>query len=59
MTEGIDLPPRLTAQPEEVARAISTTVARQRDVIYVRPIWQLVIIVIRSIPERLFKRTRI
>ena len=59
MTEGMDLPARLTAQPEEVARAIVRAVARRRDVIYVRPIWRLVMAVIRSIPERLFKEMKI
>ena len=59
MTEGMDLPPRLTAQPDEVAQAISTAVARERDVIYVRPVWRIVMMVIRFMPERIFKRTRI
>jgi hypothetical protein len=59
MTEGMDLPARLTAQPEEVARAISDAVARGRDVVYTRPVWRLVMMVIRGLPERVFKRTRI
>ncbi len=59
MTEGMDLPPRLTAQPEEVAEAILAAVARGRDVVYVRPVWRLVMMVIRGLPERVFKRTKI
>lgn len=59
MTEGMDLPPRLTAQPEEVAEAVFRAVARRRDVIYVRPVWRLVMAVIRALPEWLFKRTRL
>ena len=55
----LDLPPRLTAQPDEVARAISDAVARGRDVVYVRPVWRLVMAIIRGLPERAFKRTRI
>jgi len=59
MTEGMDLPARLTARPEEVAEAIVRAVARRRDVIYVRPVWRLVMAIIRNIPERLFKRMKI
>jgi hypothetical protein len=59
MTEGMDLPARLTAQPDEVAGAILRAVECRRDVIYVRPIWRLVMAVIRNIPERVFKRLKI
>lgn len=59
MTEGMDPPARLTAQPEEVAAAIEQAVRKQRGVIYVRPIWQLVMLVIRNIPERIFKEMKI
>ena len=59
MTEGMDLPQRLTAQPEEVADAIARAVERNKDVIYVRPIWWLVMLIIRNIPERVFKRMKL
>ena len=55
LTDGMDPPARLTARPEEVAAAIEQAVRKQRDVIYVRPIWQLVMLMIRNIPERIFK----
>ena len=56
MTAGKDLPPRLTAQPAEVARAIVSAHKKGRDVIYVKPVWRIVMLVIRTIPERVFKR---
>jgi len=59
MTAGMPLNPRLTAQPEEVARAISRAIARRRDVIYVRPVWRLIMAIIRALPEPVFKRTRL
>ena len=59
MTEGMDLPARLTAQPNEVADAIARAVERKRDVIYARPIWRLVMLIIRNIPELVFKRMKI
>jgi decaprenylphospho-beta-D-erythro-pentofuranosid-2-ulose 2-reductase len=32
---------------------------KPRDVIYVGPIWQLVMMVIRAMPEKIFKRLRL
>lgn len=59
MTEGMDLPARLTAQPGEVADAIARAVTGKKDVIYVRPVWRLIMMIIRTIPERVFKGMRI
>lgn len=59
MTDGMDLPTRLTAEPEEVATAILKAVEKQRNVIYVRRIWWLIMLIIRAIPERIFKGTSI
>jgi hypothetical protein len=42
-----------------VARAIVVAVEKGRDVIYTRPIWRLIMTVIRAIPERIFKGMRI
>ncbi|MQW86419.1 SDR family oxidoreductase [Sinorhizobium saheli] len=58
MTEGINLPARLTAQPSEVAEGIVVAVKRKKDVIYVRPVWRLIMLIIRLIPEGLFKGIR-
>lgn len=59
MTEGMDLPARLTAQPGEVADAIAKAIERKKGVIYVRGIWRLIMLIIRNIPERFFKRMTI
>jgi len=59
MTEGMDLPTKLTAEPSEVADAIARAVERKKDVIYVRPIWRLIMLIIRNIPERMFKGMKI
>ena len=55
MTEGMDLPARLTAQPREVAEAVFKGVAAGRNVVYVKPAWRLIMAAIRAIPERIFK----
>ncbi|WP_163846837.1 SDR family oxidoreductase [Pseudooceanicola aestuarii] len=59
MTEGMDLPGKLTAEPAELGAAVLRAVRRRRNVIYVRPIWWLVMAIIRNIPEALFKKMRI
>ncbi|QAX29424.1 SDR family oxidoreductase [Leisingera sp. NJS204] len=59
MTEGMDLPAKLTAQPEEVAKAITAAASKGRNVVYVRPVWQLIMLIIRNIPEAVFKKTSI
>jgi short-subunit dehydrogenase len=59
MTEGMDLPARLTAQPREVAEAIRRAVERKTDVVYVRSVWRLIMAIIRNIPEPVFKRLKI
>jgi len=56
MTAGMDLPAKLTAEPAEVGAAVWQAVEKGRDVIYVRPIWRLVMLVIRHIPEGIFKK---
>lgn len=59
MTDGMDLPARLTAQPEEVAAAVVAAVRRRRDVVYVRRIWRPIMFVLRAAPERIFKRMKV
>ena len=59
MTEGMDTPGPLTAEPEEVGAAILKAVRKKTNIIYTRPIWRVVMAVIRNIPEPLFKKTSI
>ncbi len=58
MTAGLKLPKLLTAQPEEVARSVLAAARKGRDVVYVRPIWRMIMWCIRMLPEPVFKRTR-
>jgi NAD(P)-dependent dehydrogenase (short-subunit alcohol dehydrogenase family) len=60
MTAGMKLPPLLTAEASEVGQAIFAAAEKGGgDVIYVRRIWRVVMMVITSIPERIFKRLRL
>ena len=60
MTEGMKLPPALTAEPEEVGRRVYRAAeVKKTDLIYVRPVWRLVMAIIRNIPEARFKRMKL
>jgi len=59
MTAGMDLPAKLTARPEELGAAVLKAVAAKRNVIYVRPVWALVMAIIRNIPEPIFKKLKL
>ena len=56
MTEGLDLPPLLTATPEQVAVKVISAWKKKKDELYVKGIWRYIMLVIRFIPERIFKR---
>jgi len=59
ITAAMDLPAKLTAQPAEVANKIASAVASGRNVIYIRSIWWPIMMIIRNIPERIFKGMKI
>jgi short-subunit dehydrogenase len=58
MTEGMKLPGPLVATPDEVADCVAKAIARKRDVVYAKARWRWIMLVIRLVPERLFKRIR-
>ena len=58
MTEGMKLPGPLTAEADEAAAAILKAVGKGRDVVYIRPVWRLIMLVIRMLPEAVFKRVK-
>lgn len=58
MTAGMTLPKPLVAQPQEVARAVVKACRGGAEVIYVRPIWWVIMSIITHLPEPIFKKTR-
>ena len=56
MTTGILLPRLLTTDPATVANRIYKAVENPRqDVVYVKPVWRAIMVLVRAIPERVFK----
>jgi len=59
MTEGLDLPAKLTAEPEEVAYDIFKAQQKGKDILYTKCIWKPIMLVIKHIPEFMFKKMSI
>lgn len=59
MTVGLDLPQKLTAQPEEVAERIYRGVSKNKNVVYVKPVWRVIMRIIMHLPQCVFKRTKL
>ena len=59
MTEGMPLSPLLTATPDKVAQAIYTAAAGKKNVIYVKWFWRWIMLIIKSIPEFMFKKLKL
>lgn len=59
MTEGLPLNPKLTATPKQAATAIFKAYKKQKNVAYVLPIWGIIMMIIRNIPEFIFKKLKL
>lgn len=59
MTAGMPLPKPITAEPVQLGNAIFNAVVKKKDVIYVLPVWRVIMLIIRNIPEGIFKKLRL
>ena len=59
MTDGLDLPEKLTAQPEDVAKDIFVAQQKGKDILYTKGIWRFIMLIIKHIPEFIFKKLSI
>jgi short-subunit dehydrogenase len=59
MTEGLPLNPKLTATPKQAAECIYKAFKKQKNVAYVLPIWGVIMLIIRNIPEFIFKKLKL
>jgi len=58
MTEGIKKNP-LFASPETIAKGIYRSIAAKRDIVYLPWFWFWIMLIIKSVPERIFKRLKL
>jgi decaprenylphospho-beta-D-erythro-pentofuranosid-2-ulose 2-reductase len=59
MTDNMPLPALLTATPEQVANDIYRAVLKKTNVIYTRWFWRWIMLIIRNIPEPIFKKMKL
>ena len=59
MTENIELPKMLTAKPEEVADSVYSAVTNKKNVVFVKWFWRYIMMVIKNIPEFVFKKLKL
>jgi len=59
MTKGMDLPEKLTAKPEDVAKDIFNAQQKGKNVLYTKWLWKYIMAIIKAIPEWQFKKMSI
>ncbi|MCU0335407.1 MAG: SDR family oxidoreductase [Chitinophagaceae bacterium] len=58
MTANMKLPPLLTASPQQAALVIKKGIAKRRNTIYVKWMWRYIMLIIRWVPEPIFKKMK-
>lgn len=56
MTQGLKLPGLLLARPDDVARLILSGLQRKKVVLYTPRFWSLIMLIIKLVPNFVFKR---
>ncbi|MBL0132525.1 MAG: SDR family oxidoreductase [Chitinophagaceae bacterium] len=59
MTAHLTLPPLLTATPEIVANTVYKAIQKKKDVVYVKWFWRWIMLIIKCIPEFIFKKLKL
>lgn len=59
MTEQLNLPKLLTAQPADVANAVFKGIQKKKNVVYVKWFWRWIMLIITSVPEFIFKKKKL
>ena len=59
MTEHLSFPEFLSASPERVAAEIFQAQKLNKNILYTTPIWKLIMLIIKMIPESIFKKMKI
>ena len=59
MTQHLDLPERLVSRADVVAHDIYKAHLKGKDIVYTRYLWMLIMLLVKVIPEKVFKRLRL
>ena len=58
MTSHLDLPKLLTASTDEISKDILNSIKKGKSIIYTKWFWKWIMLIIKLIPERIFKKLR-
>ena len=58
MTSHLDLPKILTASPDQISIYIINSIKKKKNVIYSKWFWKWIMLIIKSIPEKVFKKMK-
>ena len=58
MTNHLDLPKILTATPNKISFDIIKSIKKKKNVVYTKWFWKWIMIIIESIPEFIFKKSK-
>jgi short-subunit dehydrogenase len=58
MTRHLALPKVLTATPQEVALSIMAAINKRRNIVYVKPVWRVIMFCVKATPEFIFKKLK-
>jgi len=59
MTQGLALPKLLVADPTQVAKLILKGINKRNNTLYVPGFWRFIMLIIKAVPDFVFKRTKI
>ena len=59
MTSHLTLPPLLTSMPEKVGKKVYNAYVSKQDIVYISGIWKYIMLIIKCIPEFIFKRIKL
>ena len=59
MTAGLKLPKFFTSYPDKVSNDIYIAVKKKKNIIYTMGIWRFIMMIIKLIPEEIFKKLKI
>ncbi|MBO9633773.1 MAG: SDR family oxidoreductase [Chitinophagaceae bacterium] len=59
MTANMKLPPLLTAKPEDVANTVFKAATKKKNTVYVKWFWRWIMLIIKSVPEFMFKKLKL
>lgn len=59
MTEHLNLPKLLTANPENVASSVYNGLKKKKNIIFIKWFWRWIMLIITSVPEFIFKKKKL